>query len=127
MRLAQPIETKREVWLRGVDLFPSRSLIPCNLLILRWSGMPRRATKACFSFSFHSVLNTVMNGNSGLRFNCQTAGHFLTTYKSLPPTGTQSSVEHAQCQKESHMSNGKDNQPNCIHIPRSRDSFTDQW
>jgi hypothetical protein len=42
-------------WLRGVDLFPSRSLIPRNLLILRWSGMPRKATKASPSFSFHSA------------------------------------------------------------------------
>src|SRR5215472_13811972 len=43
------------------------------------------------------------------------------------PDGTQRSVEHAQCQKEGHMSHGKDNQPNCVHIPRSRDSFTGQW
>ncbi len=35
VRLAQPIETKWGIWLRGVDLFPSRSLIPCNLMILR--------------------------------------------------------------------------------------------
>lgn len=42
-------------WLRRVDLFPSRSLIPRNLLILRWSGMSRKARKATSSFSFHSV------------------------------------------------------------------------
>src|SRR5208282_5147359 len=42
-------------WLRGVDLFPSRSLIPRNLLILRWSGMSRKARRATCSFSFHSV------------------------------------------------------------------------
>jgi len=40
----------------GVDLFPSRSLIPCNLLILRWSGMPRKATKAIPSFRFSLFL-----------------------------------------------------------------------
>jgi hypothetical protein len=34
-----PVVPQIRKWLRGVDLFPSRSLSPCNLLILRWSGM----------------------------------------------------------------------------------------
>ncbi len=42
--------------MRGVDLFPSHQLIPRNLLILRWSGMPKTATKGNlfiqFSFRF---------------------------------------------------------------------------
>ena len=41
-----------------MDLFPRPSLILCNLLILRWSGMPKKATKASPSFSFHSVSDT---------------------------------------------------------------------
>ena len=60
-----PVVPQIRKWLRGVDLFPSRSLIPCNLLILRWSGMPRKATKASCSFSLHSVLDIVMNRNGG--------------------------------------------------------------
>ena len=51
----------------GMDLFPSRSLIRCNLLILRWSGRPTKATKASCSFSFHSVVDPVMNRNGEAR------------------------------------------------------------
>ena len=43
------------------------------------------------------------------------------------PDGTMKSVEQAQHQKESHMSNSKDNQPTCVHIASSRNSFTRQW
>jgi hypothetical protein len=56
---AKRLEGIRQVGCRGVDLFPSRSLTVCNLLIPRWSGMPRKATKAIPSFSFHSVLGVV--------------------------------------------------------------------
>ena len=43
------------------------------------------------------------------------------------PDGTKAAVEYAQRQKESHMCNSKDNQPNCVHIASSRNSFTRQW
>src|SRR5882762_6221221 len=63
-------------WLRGVDLFPSQPLIPRNLLILQWSGMPRKATKASSSFSFHSVF--VMCCSVGSAAQCPVPLHSLS-------------------------------------------------
>ena len=46
---------KLRVWLRGVDLISKPALIPRKLLTFQHAKMPKTATRANLSFSFHSV------------------------------------------------------------------------
>jgi hypothetical protein len=49
------------VWLRGVDLTSKPALMPRKLLTFQRAKMPKTATRANLSFSFHSVYLKGMN------------------------------------------------------------------